>query len=205
MSAPQPLFTLAQFQKICKAKPEHAKIHYEPVLNALTNYAITDKAVIASFLATIAPESQNLSKVKEDLYYKDPERLAKIFLSKFDLDGDRKISPAEVEYAAQFTKNPEALNQKLYNGFCGRAIGQITWEGNYRTVGTQLGQDFVKNPTLLEDPVWSALASLAFFIHVGMPAVAGDADRSRRIWNGPAKLGVPEYKEYFKLAMDTLP
>lgn len=204
MSDTKPLFTLAQFQQITGATPEDAKKHYQPVLNALLNFGLTDKKVIASFLATIAIESGNLRLTKEDLYYKDAERLAKLFMRVFDQDQNKKISPEEIAYAEKFTKNSAALNKKLYDGFCGRGVGQVTWRGNYVKVGNLLGLDFVNHPEKLEQPVEGAMAAAALFVDFGMPAVAGNHAKSREIWNGPAKLKTKEHGEFYDLALKVL-
>jgi len=56
-----------------------AWIYAQPLTSAMERFRIDTKLRQAAFLATAAIESQNLTKVEEDLYYKDPARLALIY------------------------------------------------------------------------------------------------------------------------------
>lgn len=176
----------------------------DPLNQALERFKITNPVEIAALVGTFALESQRFTKTKEDLYYKDPARLAQIFKSQFDLNKDKAISAEEIERAKPYTRNPEALAVKLYNGFMGRGLGQITWEGNYRVVGQLCGMDFVSNPKLLEQPLEGTLASVAFWVHCDMGSTAADPTATRRKWNGKAMLALDEYKVLFAAAKKAL-
>lgn len=197
-------FTQSAFKIMTGATAENAAKYYQPMVNALANFAISDRSEIAAIMATIAIESDHLSKVKEDLYYKDAERLAGLFRRVFDTNNDKVISPSEVAYAAQFTKNSAALGQKLYGGFMGRGLGQLTWEGNYRRIGNMLGFDYVKHPELLETPEHAAMSMVAFWVDGGFGKVAADPKKVRLMWNGKAALKTAEQATFYSAAMKAL-
>lgn len=197
-------FSQASFKIMTGATPANAAKYYQPMVNALANFGITDKAEIAAIMATIAIESDHLTKVKEDLYYKDGERLAKMFRRVFDVNNDKVISPEEIAYAEKFTRNSAVLAQKLYGGFMGRGLGQITWEGNYRRIGNMLGFDYVKHPELLEEPMHAAMSMVAFWVDGGFGKVAADPKAVRRLWNGPLALKTAEQTAFYNDAMKVL-
>lgn len=204
VSKPRGVFTQADFKIMTGATPANAARYYQPMVNALANFGISDNSEIAAIMATIAIESDHLAKVKEDLYYKDPERLANLFRRVFDTNNDKKISPEEVAYAAKFTHNSAALGQKLYGGFMGRGLGQVTWEGNYRRIGNMLGIDYVKEPELMERPDHAALSMVAFWVDGGFGKVAADPKAVRRLWNGPLALKTAEQTTFYNDAMKVL-
>lgn len=203
-SRPKVPFTEASFKIMTGASAADAKKYYQPMVNALANFAIADKTEIAAIMATIAIESDHLTKVKEDLYYKDAERLAKMFRRVFDTNNDKVISPEEIAYAAKFTRNSAVLGQKLYGGFMGRGLGQLTWEGNYRRIGNMLGFDYVKHPELLEEPTHAAMSMVAFWADGGFGKVAADPKAVRRLWNGPLALKTAEQTAFYNDAMKAL-
>jgi len=135
-----------------------------------------------------------LTATEEGLYYSSAERLAGIFKRAFNGD---------VSAALPFTKNPKALSQKLYQGFHGRGLIQLTWEKNYRLCGDALGVDFVAHPELLSSPQYAALSAAWFWKTNGCNEAAdkSDMDLVTKIVNGPAKLHLAERKQQFQVAM----
>lgn len=177
-------------QKACEASIANTDKFYDALIVAMTRYEINTPKRIAAFLATIEVESAKLTATEESLYYSSPDRLASIFKRAFK-------SPAE---ALPYIKNPKALSQKLYNGFHGRGLIQLTWEENYRKCGTALGVDFVANPALLSTPQYAALSAAWFWsIHnCNQWADQSDMDHITLEVNGKAKLALQERIAEFK-------
>lgn len=177
-------------QKACEASTANTDKFYDALIVAMTRYEINTAKRIAAFLATIEVESAKLTATEESLYYSSPDRLASIFKRAFK-------SPAE---ALPYIKNPKALSQKLYNGFHGRGLIQLTWEENYRKCGTALGVDFVANPSLLSTPQYAALSAAWFWsVHnCNQWADQSDMDRITLEVNGKAKLALQERIAEFK-------
>ena len=144
----------------------------------------------AAFLATIAVESMHLAAVEEGLYYSDPARLAMIFPRAFKSSID----------ALPFIRNPTALSQKLYNGFHGRGLIQLTWQANYKAAGDALGVDFVLSPALLCQPRYAALSAGWFWKTHGCNELADmdDMDAVTAHVNGPAKMALRERQATFE-------
>lgn len=166
----------------------------EPLTEAMAKFDITSQRQRAAFLATVAVESQNLSKVEESLYYKDAQRLANIYTRVF------KGIAAKAE---PYTRNSAALGELLYQGYWGRGLIQLTWLGNYSRCGDALGVDLVNNPDLLLTPKYAALSAAWFWQdkRCNEPADRGDMDEVTLRVNGKAKMHLAERKDGYKLAM----
>lgn len=161
----------------------------EPLTEAMDRFQINSDRRQAAFLATVAIESQNLSKVEEGLYYKDPERLAKIYPRAFK----------NASEAAPFARNPASLGKLLYGGFWGRGLIQMTWEKNYRAAGLALGFDYISQPDLVLQPEHAALTAGWFWDSnkCNVPADREDMTGVTRIVNGPALMHLAERIEQF--------
>ena len=116
---------------------------------------------MAAFLGHIAHESGSLHNLEENLNYKDPQRLNKIFGA---IKTDKE--------AEAYVNSPEALANKVYanrngNGdtasgdgwrYRGRGLIQLTGKANYAAFAKDLNVDVVKDPDLgirCMDPVWN--------------------------------------------------
>ena len=177
-------------QKACEATPANTEKYYDALVATMTKFQINTPQRVAAFLATIEVESARLTAVEEGLSYSSADRLASIFKRAFK-------SPAE---AIPYIKNPKALSQKLYNGFHGRGLIQLTWEDNYRKAGTALGVDFIANPSLLATPQYAALSAGWFWdVHkCNQWADKSDMDQITLEVNGKAKLALQERIAEFK-------
>lgn len=167
------------------------------ITEAMDRFEIDTARRQAAFLATVSVESMKLSKVEEDLYYKDAARLARIYKRAFQGDADK---------AAPYTRNPAALGKLLYNGYWGRGLIQLTWVDNYINAGKALGFDYVGHPELLTLPVHAALTA-AWYWHAhdcNDAADLPDMDLVTERVNGPAKMHLAERKAQYQIAMDVL-
>jgi len=161
---------------------------------SMERFQINQKKRCAAFLATVAVESANLSTVEEGLYYKDPERLMKIYPRAF----------RDLATASKYTRNPAGLSQLLYQGFHGRGLIQLTWLKNYARAGALLGYDYASYPELLLQPKHAVLTACWFWESNGCNEAAdrGDmGDVTRRV-NGPARLHLAERVEQYNKNME---
>lgn len=101
------LLTLPQFQRAAGLSPVMAQRWFEPFSKATAEFEINTPARLAAFIAQTGHESAGFSRLSENLYYSDAERVARIFRSDFDLNKNRIIEPREVEFARRYTRNPE--------------------------------------------------------------------------------------------------
>lgn len=163
---------------------EDAWIYAQPLTAAMERFRIDSKLRQAAFLATAAIESQNLTKVEESLYYKDPARLASIYPRVFK-------NAAE---AMPFTRNPAALGKLLYGGYWGRGLGMLTWEKNYRAAGDALGFDYIAQPSMVMEPQHAALTAGWFWSQANCnePADRGDMRGVTLKVNGKALMHLKE-------------
>jgi len=169
----------------------------EHLTHAMDRFEINNRNRQAAFLATISVESMKLTKVEEGLYYKDPERLAKIYPRAFD----------NAQEATPYARNPQALGDLLYGGYWGRSPIQLTWEKNYKAASDAIGVDYVSNPDLLLEPEHGSMVAAWFWFANGCnaPADRGDMKAVTRIVNGPALMHLAERIEQFEKNLEVLP
>ena len=101
----------------------------------------------AHLLGQAAHESAGFTITKESLYYSTPERLCKVWPSRFKTVAD----------AEPYVKNPQALADKVYGGrggnngegykWRGRGFIQLTFRDNYRSFASDM-----RVPEVMEDP-----------------------------------------------------
>ena len=106
----------------------------------------------AHLLGQAAHESGGFTITKENLYYSTPDRLCKVWPSRFKT----------VEDAVPYAKNPKALADKVYsnrmgNGeneghiYIGRGFIQLTGKDNYRSFASDMRvPDVMNDPSLVE-------------------------------------------------------
>ncbi len=145
---------------------------------AMSEFGIDTPARIASFLAQTGYESGQYNILIENLIYKTPARLTKIWPKRF---------PTE-ECAIPYVNNEENLANFVYanrigNGdinsgdgyrYRGRGIIQITGKSNYADIGRMLGVDLINNPDLLLTPDLAAMSAAYFWQGHGLNALADD-------------------------------
>lgn len=131
-------------------------------------YEINTPERIACFLSHVWVETAGMTKFEEDLWYTSPNRLLKVFHSKFG---------ASLSLANQYIKNPEKLANFVYsnrngNGnessgdgwkFRGRGLFQHTFKDNYDRIGQVIGLDLVSNPDWLLEPYVSIKATCLYW------------------------------------------
>ena len=189
-------FTVEQLAAATSAPYENAKVYHQHLLDGMTRFNIDSLQRQAAFLATVSVESARLSSPEESLYYKDPERLARIYPRAF------KNAAAAVPYA----RNPQGLSELLYKNYHGRGLLGLTWRRNYERASEALGYDYVGNPALVAEPKHAALTA-AWYWHDAKcndPADRGDMTEVTRRVNGPALMHLAERKAQYETALKAL-
>ena len=190
------LFSVEQLASATSAPYGNAKTYHQPLLDAMGRFDICSLQRQAAFLATVSVESARLSSPEESLYYKDPDRLARIYPRAF------KNAAA----AAPYARNPQGLSELLYKNYHGRGLLGLTWRRNYERASEALGFDYVGNPTLVATPKHAALTA-AWYWHDAKcndPADKGDMTEVTRRVNGPALMHLAERKAQYEIALKAL-
>lgn len=161
------MITRTQLLKIMPFSATRLDSFIDPLNAAMEEFGITTKEREAAFLAQVAHESTQLSRLVENLNY-----------SAFGLQTTFKKYFTE-QTALQFAKQPEKIANRVYanrNGnddeasgdgwkFRGRGLIQITGKNNYSACSEGLFQDdnfLIDQPDVLEQPQ-SACRSAAWF------------------------------------------
>lgn len=204
----------------CGIAPTPARVFIDPLNNALNHFHVTDSANVAMLIAQCSHESNGFTHLEEDLYYKDPVRLAReVFQSSFDLDHNHQISIEEVELAKNYIRNPIALANHVYanrlgNGdegsgdgwkYRGRGLIQLTGRANYMAAGDGLGADLKGNPDPVAQPDLAAMTAVWFWVSTGLSTVPGlTVEMATRKVNGKAMLGLNERRVAYHEALNAL-
>lgn len=199
--------------------PNQARAFSEPLRAAMALNDIIGRVRVSAFLAHACLESAHLSRLEENLRYTDPERIARIFRTGFDLDGDRHVDPEEIEFAKGYVRNPERLANRAYanrngNGdeasgdgwrYRGRGIFQITGRAVYRaaSLGVGLGAAYLHRPELVALPTDAAMSAAWYWRSndCNQLVESGRFDATTRVINGPAMLHKAERRALFDLAL----
>jgi putative chitinase len=145
--------------------------------SAMEQFEITTPSRIAAFLAQLAHESGQLTRLSENLNY-SAKRLTQVWPNRFPT----------LEKAAQYEKNPQKLANYVYamrlgNGdeasgdgwnYRGRGPIQLTGRGNYRAAGLGIGLPLENEPGQLEYPGPAALSAAWFWKSHGLNELADD-------------------------------
>lgn len=191
---------------------------YAPFLSAACDrFEINTPARLAAFLAQLAEESEQLTRVVECCNYRDPERLYMLFPRDF-----RDINDA---IAAQ-ARGEQAIANRIYanqngNGaessgdgwnFRGRGPAQLTGRNNYGAAGNTLGLDLLNHPELLEQPEHGANAAAWFWDvnHLNHYADAGQFQAICGVWNvgdahahAGAIIGLTDRTKFYSRGLET--
>lgn len=196
--------TLDQFAKACGAKPEVAARYFDHAVATMARYRVETPAQVAAYCATMSVETARLTAMEESLYYRDAERVARLYRRIFDLDEDGKIGPEEIEAARPYTRNSKGLSMRLYAGYHGRGGCMLTWEKNYAHHSELLGLPLLDRPELLLEPEYAMLIMGSFWDSINANAVAHDMSEVTRRVNGPRRLHLTERIAQQKSALQVL-
>ena len=181
-----------------------------PLSDACARFGITTPRRIAAFLAQCSVESGSFTRLRENLNYTTPERLCKVFPSRFKTLGQ----------AVPYLRNPTKLANLVYAGrngngdeasgegskFVGRGFLQLTGRDNYTAAADDIGIDYAGSPDLVEQPAHAALTSAWFFSKNGCNELAdlGKIDEITRRVNGRAMLEAELRRERYHTVLKAL-
>lgn len=187
----------------CGIGPTQARIYAEPLDEAARRFEINTRSRIAAFIAQVAHESANMTRVEENLFYTTPERIRAMWPKRV----------ASLADAATLTRNPKALADRVYanrlgNGdessgdgwrYRGRGLIQLTGRSNYHVAGDALGRHYVTHPELVAQPSDAAYTAAWFWASIGGNALADSAqiDELTRKINGPGMVGADDRRSRF--------
>lgn len=197
-------FTLEQFAVATGSTHANASLYYEAAVQACARFKIDEDAErLAAFFGSVAVETECLTAMQESLYYRDAERLARLFLRVFDEDHNRIITSDEIDKARPYCRMPKELSLKLYGGYHGRGGLMLTWEKNYRVHSDKLGTDYLHNPDRVLEPEHTMLSAASFWDETNCNDVAHDMGEVTLRVNGPARLAlarrIAQRNEAFKV------
>lgn len=191
----------------CGVSPTQARLYVDPLSEAMQRFGITTRARVAAFIAQVAHESANFTRVEESLYYTTPERIRKMWPSRVPSLAD----------AARLTRSPQALANRVYanrlgNGdessgdgwrYRGRGLIQLTGRSNYHVAGDALGAEYLARPELVAQPRDACLTAAWFWASIDGNTLAdsGLIDSLTRRINGEAMAGADDRRSRFDDAM----
>jgi putative chitinase len=148
---------------------------------------------LRAFIPQVLHETQMLERVTENLTYTTPERICKVWPSRFPT----------LASAVPFVCQPNKLANKVYAGrmgngpesscdgstFKGRGLVMVTGRANYRTLGNRWGQDLEITPHLLEQPHFACESAVWWWEgNVPTPSLADTVLCRRRVNGGEVGL-----------------
>ncbi|SEG52475.1 glycoside hydrolase family 19 protein, partial [Algoriphagus boritolerans] len=188
-------------------------------------FGLIDESVVSHFISQAGHETNGFSSAgfSENLYYTTPERLLKVFPSKFSLTDPNKKNPND------YLRNPEKLanlvySQKNGNGsessgdgykYRGRGAFQLTGKDNYSGFTNfyssyiSSDHDFLLNPDLIESNIEiGILSAMWYFKDRVLDKISGvselTVDKVTKRINGSFKAGLDDRKNWFEIAIDLI-
>lgn len=181
-----------------------------PLAIEMERWQIVSRNEVAAFLAQIAHESGELTRLEENLRY-SAERLMHVWPRRFP----------DMLTAREYAGRPEALANKVYanrlgNGdavsgdgwrFRGRGPIQITGRANYRDFGAIIGEDLEGDPdAVLRTPIVGCKVACAYWrrrVRIA-PSDSADVRADTQAVNG-GLAGLEDREAYFARALEVLP
>lgn len=148
----------------------------DPLNDAMERFEINTPSRMAAFLAQVAHESVETTRLTEGLSYSSAERLCAVWPNRFPTP----------DSAAHYVENPEGLANFVYanrggNGdaasgdgyrYRGRGLFQFTFRNNYREAGNDLHLPLEDDPDRVATPEIAALTAAHYWHHWGLNALA---------------------------------
>jgi len=130
----------------------------------LTKYEInTSVDRLAAFLGQYGHETGGWTRLVENTNYTSPERLMKVFPSKFPslylakMYAGKPVNIANRVYANRYGNGDEASGDGYR--YRGRGGCHLTFKDNYKAFAKATGVDVVQHPEFLEEPWYAVLAA----------------------------------------------
>lgn len=187
--------------------PTQARAFCDYIVQTCDRFQINTTPRQAAFVAQCAHESGLFVHLEEDLFYRDPARLMRIFPS----------SIKSSTLAATLVGNPEGLANTVYAGrngngnyasgdgfrYRGRGLFQLTGRTNYTSAALDLAEPYIDHPEHVATPPDACLTAGWFWSRNRCNALAdsSDIDGITRVINGPAMAGAQERRDLYRRAM----
>jgi putative chitinase len=158
-------------------------------------------------MGQIYVESAGLTRMEENLHYRDPARLVSLFRAVKDT----------ADATALIAQGPQAIANRVYanrlgNGdeasgdgwrYRGSGYIQLTGRSNYAKFGTRVNMDLVGNPDQVRQPPTAAQVAFEYWDASGCSALAdaGDVEGITQNINGPAEAGLQDRRAATAQAM----
>jgi len=207
-----PALLKSQFKSIL---PDTDESWFSPLVSAMTEWSIDSPQRVAAFIAQVAHESKDFTRLEENLNY-SAKRLCAVWPARFPT----------LRAAQPYVMNSEKLANRVYSGrlgngnassgdgwrYRGRGLIQITGKSNYAACKKALDIDVTGSPELLLECEAATRSAAWFWSSRGLNELAdhspGDDDESdfvriTTIING-GKAGLAERLEYWASARETL-
>jgi putative chitinase len=184
---------MIQAAKLIKALPAASPVWLTAMVEVMPRFGILGNMRESAFLGQMHHECMGFTRFEENLNYKDPERIARIFRRAFDLDRDKVVDPEEIEFAKNYVRNPQKLANRAYankfgNGdeasgdgwkFRGRGPIQTTFHDNYLAASPWCGVDLVKTPDELLVPRHGCAAACGYWKSHGCNELADAGEHTK--------------------------
>jgi putative chitinase len=160
--------------------------------------SVTTRERLCHFMGQISVETCGFTRMLENLNYKDPGHLDKLFSKVHGIEDARDL----------IGRGPEAIADRVYaerNGNGNEASGdgwryrgsgyvQLTGRSNYKKIGSIVKLDLEGKPELAREPAYAARIAFAFWDALQCSPLAdrGDVDSLTEKINGSGKQGVSE-------------
>lgn len=213
------ILTPVQILRIAPRCPD--TIAWSAALNeAMREWGIESRLQAAHWLAQLAHESAEFTRLVESLTYTSAERILAVWPSRFWLPSPQQPTcPKGKRDARAFVRNPVLLASYVYAGrngngneasadgwkYRGRGPIQLTGRSNYARAGQALGLALLKTPEIVVDPDVGARVAGWFWAdkRLGPLADADDIEAITRRINGGTH-GLDDRRRYLAAAMRVL-
>lgn len=171
----------ATLLRIMPLAGNQADVFAAPLTAAMERFRIIGPVRQASFLAQIAHESGQLSRMTENLIYSAPRMMVvwpKRFPTLASTEGYAQNAPALANkvYGGRMGNGPEETGDGWR--YRGRGLIQLTGKENYRKCGAAVGYDLVAHPEFMGSPMLAALSAAWFWNANGINELADKGDQA---------------------------
>ena len=190
---------------------KNADVHAAALEEARKDSSVNTPHRLCAFMGQVFVETAGFTVLEENLNYRNPERLDRIF----------SAVKGTADAKALIAKGPQAIANRVYakrigNGdeasgdgwrYRGSGYKQLTGRSNFRAIGAIVKRDLEGKPELAREPAAAAMVAFAFWdaCKCSPLADAGDLEAITEKVNGPAKLGLAERRQATLHAMDVWP
>lgn len=200
-----------QHMRILFPKCKDVKEYINAFNQLLTKYGINaSKSRLAAFLGQYGHETMGWTRLVENTNYTSPERLMKVFPSKFPsltlakMYAGKPVNIANRVYANRYGNGDE----KSGDGYRYRGRGgcHLTFKDNYIAFYKATGVDVVQHPEFLEESWYAVLAAAWYWDSRKINTLVDKQDwlAVSKAVNGPAALGHAEREAVRKKVLEIL-